>query len=277
MDTDAGVVDAEVVPDDDDDGPAPQALAHRPPVRNEVIAALDPQEVRGAMVKHQELLRQILDESDWQGAPDARGSFVKKSGWRKIALAYNLTLGRVHEEVERDDDGVPQRASYTASATAPNGRTVEATGHCSFQESRFSGARGNTSKLENDMRATAETRAKNRAISDLIGMGKVSAEEVDAGAPAGPPYGVPADEQSVAKVPQALAMLLDHGDGPNDAAAAAVQEALVKDAGGYLPRIVARALFHVAARLKQDLDVAAADNAAAADAAAADTTEGSDG
>ena len=35
------------------------------------------------------------------------------------------------------------------------------------------------SNPENDVRGTAHTRAKNRAISDLIGAGEVSAEEID--------------------------------------------------------------------------------------------------
>ncbi len=192
---------------------APSAALARRAVTHEVIRPLDPAEVVASMRTHQELLRQILDPSDWQGQPDAKGSFVKKSGWRKIALAYNLALGRVSEYVERDPEGTPQRATYTAWAEAPNGRRVEASGHCAFSESRFSGPRGNVTKLENDMRATAETRAKNRAISDLIGMGKVSAEEVDAGAGGGEghvqPHGPPISDEAGAQLRRALAYVLE--------------------------------------------------------------------
>ncbi len=178
-------------------------------VTHEVIRPLDTSQVLESMRAHQELLRQILDPSDWQGTPDAKGSFVKKSGWRKVALSYNLSMGRVGEEVERDEDGSPLRATYTAWAEAPNGRRVEATGHCAESESRFTKQSGRQ-KLENDMRATAETRAKNRAISDLIGMGKVSAEEVDAGAAADvPEHGVAADDALQQRMLKALAYLLD--------------------------------------------------------------------
>lgn len=179
-DPDEPVVDATIV----EEHPATHVttdLAVRE-IRNEVIRPLDRGEVVEAMREHQLLLRDILDASDWQGEPDKKGSFVKKSGWRKVALAYNLTLEPVSELVERDEHGVPRRATSTWRAVAPNGRSLAASGHCSYDESRFSGPKGNTSKLENDLRTTAETRAKNRAISDLIGMGKVSAEEVDAGA-----------------------------------------------------------------------------------------------
>jgi len=203
------VVDATVV-DEHEAPPPPQstALARRE-IRMEVIRPLDPAQVVASMREHQDLLRSILDPSDWQGAPDAKGSFVKKSGWRKVALAYNLTLERAGEIVERDEGGMPRRATYTARAVAPNGRSVEATGHCSFDESRFSGPRGNIAKLENDLRATAETRAKNRAISDLIGMGKVSAEEVDAGSPDGALHGPGISDETVAKLRRALAYVLD--------------------------------------------------------------------
>lgn len=228
MQEDETVIDATVV--DEHDTPAPSTALQRREVRMEVIRPLDPQQVVASMREHQELLRAILDPSDWQGAPDAKGSFVKKSGWRKVALAYNLTLERVGELVERDDSGMPRRATYTARAVAPNGRSVEATGHCSFDESRFSGPRGNASKLENDMRATAETRAKNRAISDLIGMGKVSAEEVDAGTAAeGPPHGPGINDETAAKLRRALAYVL--ACDPLDGAVADVLGKVEKNCG----------------------------------------------
>lgn len=224
------------------------ALApHR--VSHEVIRPLDPAQVVASMRTHQELLRQILDPTDWQGPPDKAGSFVKKSGWRKIALSYNLSLGHVSEEVERDDEGTPLRATYTAWAEAPNGRRVEATGHCAQSESRFAKEKGRQ-KLENDMRATAETRAKNRAISDLIGMGKVSAEEVDAGTAGGVPM---ADEELQQRMVRALAFLLDTGDGPNTALAGRAYNAIGTQFNG-IPEAAAWGALRTAAVLKAHLD-----------------------
>ena len=248
-------IDATVV----EDGPEPMATHDVAPstslvrraVTHEVIRPLDAAEVVASMRSHQELLRQILDPSDWQGNPDAQGSFVKKSGWRKIALAYNLALGRVSEDVERDPEGVPQRATYTAWAEAPNGRRVESSGHCAYSESRFSGPRGNVTKLENDMRATAETRAKNRAISDLIGMGKVSAEEVDAGAGGGgPAFGPPAEGDALTQMRKALAYLI--GVDAMDAQVGDVLGKIEKAAGapGYIPLIAARGVGYAAGAVK---------------------------
>ena len=59
-----------------------------------------------------------------------------------------------------------------AKVTAKNGRTSVASGSCASNERGFA-------HLEHDVRSTAHTRAKNRAISDMIGAGEVSAEEVN--------------------------------------------------------------------------------------------------
>lgn len=243
-------------PAPDDAAPTGQALERR--VVHEVIHALPAAEVRAAMVSHQALLQEILDPSDWQGPPNAKDSFVKKSGWRKVALAYNLGMGRVGEEVERDEEGGPLRASYTAWSEAPNGRRVEATGHCARGESRFA-REGGRQKLENDLRATAETRAKNRAISDLIGMGKVSAEEAAAGTgdAAGPPFGPEADDALFEKALGAVAFLFDLGNGPDAEAATIVIGKVTADTGkgedAYLPKIAARAFLWAAAEMKARL------------------------
>lgn len=221
-------------------------------VRMEVIRPLNPAQVVESMREHQTLLEAILDASDWQGNPGATGSFVKKSGWRKVALAYNLTLERVGEEVERRHDGMPVRATFTARAIAPNGRGVEATGHCSFDESRFSGPRGNVTKLENDLRATAETRAKNRAISDLIGMGKVSAEEAASGGGGAdanaPKWGMVADEANLKRARNAL--LYQLGGKQHEAVVDAMLAGWV-ETFGYVPAPMTYAVIDVGMKVRE--------------------------
>lgn len=153
------------------------ALEVRPASR-EVLMPMDTEQVIAGMKAYQQLLQGLLDASDWQGTGDDK--FLKKSGWRKIARAFNLSVTRVSSKIERDHDGNPIRAEVVARAMAPNGQVQDGDGYCSVDEPRFASAKGRQ-KLENDLRATATTRAKNRAISDLVGMGEVSAEEVDAG------------------------------------------------------------------------------------------------
>lgn len=56
----------------------------------EVLTPLDADSVIEGMRAYQDLLPKLLDDSDYQGTGSDR--FVKKSGWRKIARAFNLSV-----------------------------------------------------------------------------------------------------------------------------------------------------------------------------------------
>lgn len=198
----------------------------------EALVPLDADAVIEGMQAYQDLLPRLLDESDYQGTGSDR--FVKKSGWRKIARAFNLSVEIVSISILRDERGKPERAECIARALAPNGQIQDADGYCSIEE--FTGKRGNDPKIENTLRATATTRAKNRAIADLVGMGEVSAEEMGTadGGNAGPPFGPPVDEEGRVAASNALTFLLD-GD------AEAIWKATVAEAG-YMPLVVANAI-----------------------------------
>lgn len=176
-------------------------LEIRPP-GNEVLMPLDTELVVQGMQAYQALLPKLLDASDWQQAGSEK--FVKKSGWRKIARAFNLSVMVVSVRIERDEDGNPTRAETIARAMGPNGQISDADGYCSADEKRFLSTKGKQ-KIENDLRATATTRAKNRAISDLVGMGEVSAEEVELGGGGGLPEATPEQNKAFS---QALMVLM---------------------------------------------------------------------
>ena len=231
------------------------ALAPRPPAEREVLMPLDPQQVVEGMRLYQQLLRDLLEPSDWQtedkhGRPLER-PFLKKSGWRKISRAFNLSFERVHSHVERDEDGTPLRAEVWIRAIAPNGQFGDGDGYCALEEARFDSRRGRA-KLENDLRSTATTRAKNRAISDLVGMGEVSAEEIvpaeveDASARA-LAAGAPASGELARLAFAALAHLMGGGE-PDREAARRVGERIAAD-HGFLPVAVGRALCYAATAL----------------------------
>lgn len=206
------------------------------PGQQGVIAPLDPETVIQSFEAYQQLLPRLLNGGDWQDA--GRGKrFVKKSGWRKIAKAFGLSTEIVSQRVERDDDGQPVRASVIVRALhGPTGQHSDGDGHCSVDEERFSGARGNKSKLENDLTATATTRAKNRAISDLVGMGDVSAEEMAGGAL----YGPEANKDQKSAGSAAFSELL----GP---VAEDIWGVVKKACGGYMPEVVAESVALIAA------------------------------
>lgn len=147
--------------------------------------------------QYQELTRRLLNESDYQEIGQRK--FKKKSAWRKYARAFNITDRVTYEEITRDEDGFPLWARIRVEAKAPNGRTAEADHECHVSERCCAAARGLTCEKADwnshtccitacdgrihwshpgDLPATALTRAKNRAIADLIGAGEVSAEEM---------------------------------------------------------------------------------------------------
>jgi hypothetical protein len=164
--------------------------------RSTPLVPLDTEQTRAAMAKYQEGLQAILDESDRQRFVTRDGEardFVKRSGWRKISTWFSLNLEIRSEEVERDKNDNPTRARVIARAIAPNGRYAEGEGGCSLRERNFA-------KPEHDLVATAGTRAMNRAISNLVGMGEVSAEEVDGAEPSvSNPFGRAATESMAAE------------------------------------------------------------------------------
>lgn len=117
--------------------------------------------------EYNKLKQMLLTENDYQIIKWK--SCIKKSGFRKLACAFWIST-----EITRENRiNFEKHFVYevTCRATAPNGRFVEACASCSSIEKDFA-------HLENDVRATAQTRASNRAISDLIGWGEVSAEEL---------------------------------------------------------------------------------------------------
>lgn len=155
--------------------------------------------------KFEEIKEKLLDSSDTTSIGD--GIHVNKSGWRKIATAFNVSTSEVEYQMIEDDDVV--RFRVKARATAPNGKSADGIAMCGSNESNFTQriADGNTPEEEaenlasnperlvridgawrqlpqmnevnhHNIYATAYTRAVNRAISDLVGGGEVSAEEM---------------------------------------------------------------------------------------------------
>lgn len=103
-------------------------------------------------------------------------TFKKKSAWRKLGRHFSISTAVVSVHKEWMDETFV--ATVTVRASAPWGQSAEAVGACGTDEE--SGRREITMA---DAIATAETRATNRAISNLIAMGEVSAEEMSKGEP----------------------------------------------------------------------------------------------
>lgn len=208
------VIDGEIVGETEESYQLP-AQYQAPAMVVRPVAGIE--DILEAVRQYAIVKRRILEPSDVQHAGKDR-SFIKRSGWCKLALAFGVTTRIIegYPIMHRDEDGNPLYAECKVVARAPNGREAEGWGACSIQEPRFTqtedkprgGARkgecthdekcplhwahkgdpveSGRQKLEHDLPSTAQTRARNRACADLFGMGEVSAEEVDARVPDDP-------------------------------------------------------------------------------------------
>jgi hypothetical protein len=134
------------------------------------------------------LKSKLLTSEDYQ--PIAGKQYIKRSGFRKIAVYFGLSDRILEEEkVERDDGSFYWRIK--TEVEAPNGRTCVGVGICDSRERNFA-------HVEHDVYSTSHTRAKSRAISDMVAGGVVSAEEVEAEGPRGssPRKQVPSDSKA---------------------------------------------------------------------------------
>ncbi len=145
----------------------------------------DPVKAIAFIAERKKILMSILDvKTDIQNIQGH--DFKKKSYWRKLSAVYGVNLEFGSERKEEHENGAITYF-FVMRAIASNGIFSDGSGACTSSENlTFNGdnwvnKNGNISKLKSihDTRATAETRAKNRAISDLLSFGEISAEEVN--------------------------------------------------------------------------------------------------
>jgi len=129
---------------------------------------VSPEEAAEAWRAFKQLKQKLLDDSDYQRIGENK--FIRKSGFRKLSVVFNLSDEIVEQEkTTREDDSFYWRV--VSKVTAPNGRTSIGVGICDSKERNFA-------HVEHDVYSTAHTRAKNRATSDMVAGGVVSAEEM---------------------------------------------------------------------------------------------------
>jgi len=121
---------------------------------------------------YQQLKERLATEDDFQ--PIAGKKHPKKSFVRKVQRFFNISCELLRDEPLKDKDG--KVIAWIATARAihlPTGAYQDADGSCSFDE------KVEKQRTIHNIRAHAITRAKNRAILDLVGFGEVSAEEIN--------------------------------------------------------------------------------------------------
>ncbi|WVZ65964.1 hypothetical protein U9M48_015244 [Paspalum notatum var. saurae] len=112
--------------------------------------------------KYQEVALSILEKSDYTSI--SGNPYIKKSGWRKISCFFNISFEIKDHSIEFDENRNVNRAEFLVRASMIGGRFSDGWGSCDRREKRFN-------KPNHDIPSTAETRAKNKACQDLLGIG----------------------------------------------------------------------------------------------------------
>jgi len=127
-----------------------------------------------AWKQYQDLKMKLAGEGDFQRIPGKAGKPDKLHPTKQFANKLSRFFG-LSVKISRETKEVLEDGNFVwhvvAIAMAPNGQYREGDGHCDSSERAFA-------HLQHDVYATAVTRAKNRAILELVGFGEVSAEEI---------------------------------------------------------------------------------------------------
>lgn len=113
---------------------------------------------------------------------DGNSKYVLKSGVRKLQRVFSISTEIVKME-KTDIDNKHYKYAVIARAIAPDGSSTECLGMVSTEDTRYykGGDKDDEEKWiapdESDVAATAQTKATNRAVMDLLG-GEVSGEEI---------------------------------------------------------------------------------------------------
>ncbi len=114
---------------------------------------------------------------------EAASRYIRKSGWRKLAMVFGINLRVVGMDRENHRDGHGTYYLWNARVRAEHpasGKYVEGIGVANSRDPFFTRG-GKRPADEKDIKLKAQTVGMNRAISDLIGGGQMSAEELEEG------------------------------------------------------------------------------------------------
>ena len=111
---------------------------------------------------------------------NASSVYIRKSGWRKLAMVFaiNLKVVDMDREEYQDEHGKYYLWNARVRAEHPaSGKFAEGIGVASSRDQFFTRG-GKRTADEKDIKLKAQTVGENRAISNLIGGGQMTAEEV---------------------------------------------------------------------------------------------------
>ena len=146
-----------------------------------IRALVTPEQAKADWERFLALKAALLTPEDYQTyiISGEKKQYVRKSGFRKLAFAFGLSDRIVDEQrTDRPDGSIVWR--IVVEVSHPNGRISTGVGICDSAERKpREEGKSPWAHMEHDVYSTAHTRAKNRAIADMIAAGMVSAEEME--------------------------------------------------------------------------------------------------
>lgn len=155
------------------------ALVPAPESKGSPLPAFTGREMARALTAYRELQTALDTAMPDQIIQLDDRPFRKKGYWRAVAVAFNLSVELVDEHrhifgaLPAGGDNYAYLVTYRASTETGRGETGD--GACTAGEKSV----GRMRATEHNVRSHAHTRAFNRAVSNLVGFGEVSAEEVE--------------------------------------------------------------------------------------------------
>ena len=110
------------------------------------------------------------DKMDLKGKP-----YIKRSGWMKLAAFFQLCW-KFEKAVKIEQGGGHYMYEVKATIYHPSGKTIESIGYATSHDSFIQGQK---EKREHHVIMKAQTVALNRGVSNMLGSGEVSADEVE--------------------------------------------------------------------------------------------------
>jgi len=138
--------------------------------QDSALVVANVEQAKVAIQRWQELKAAVLTDTD---KVEIQGkTFIKRSGWRKIALAFNITTQILNVDMGKDKDSGDITVAATVRALAKNGRFADEVGVCTAGEFKIK-----DQATAHNIETKAVTRAINRAISDLVGGGDLETDD----------------------------------------------------------------------------------------------------
>jgi len=130
--------------------------------------------------EYQQLKKKLRGDGDFISFTDRQGNRKEHptKQWRsKLTRFFGIAIDVVNEEMKLLPDN-SFVVNIQVRATAPNGMSMLGDGSCWSKIKTDTDRHGKAVDIYHNTRSHAYTRAKNRAVLELVGFGEVSAEEI---------------------------------------------------------------------------------------------------